>query len=42
MFELTPPNCAKKIGTYGAVDTQGDEGPKKYYLPTVAWCTEIL
>ena len=27
MFELTPPNCAKKIG---AVDPQGDEGPLKF------------
>ena len=27
MFQLTPPRCVKKIGTFGAVDPKGMEGP---------------
>ena len=30
MFKLTPPSCVIKIGTFGAVDPQGDEGSLKF------------
>ena len=27
IFQLTPPRCVKKIGTFGAVDPKSMEGP---------------